>query len=108
MFIDGWMDKDVVGYYSAIKKEYDAIHNDMEESKDCHIEWSRSDIRRQTSRNITYMWHLKKKELIYKTEVESQVQKKKNYGYQLGKECGRNELGDWNWHIHTAIYKTDN
>ena len=34
--------------------------------------------------------------LIYKTEVESQVHKKKNYGYQLGKECGRNELGDWN------------
>ena len=44
MSINGWMDKDVVGYYSAIKKEWcNAIYNDMEESKDCHIEWSRSD-----------------------------------------------------------------
>ena len=46
----------------------------MCEPGDCHTE---SDIvrQRQTSYNITYMWNLKKgiNELIYKTEIESQM-----------------------------------
>ena len=42
--------------------------------RDCHAEWSKSDIEGQIS-YITYMWNLKKKgtnELTYKTEVGSQ------------------------------------
>ena len=74
MSINGGIDKDMVGYYSDIKKEwYNAIYSDMEESKDCHIEWSRSDRKRQKSCNIMYMWNLKKKKSIYKTKVELQV-----------------------------------
>ena len=30
--------------------------------------------------------------------------RKQTYGYQGGKE-GRDKLGDWDWHIHTTIYK---
>ena len=33
--------------------------------------------------------------------------RKQTYGYQRGKE-ERDKLGVWDWHKHTAIYKTDN
>ena len=35
------------------------------------------------------------------------VYRKQSYGYQGGKR-GKDKLGDWDWHIHTTIYKTDN
>ena len=63
-----------------------------------HIKWSRSD-------NANAIWYhlmgnLKKKygtnELTYKTE--SKVTRE-NSGY------GRDKLGDWDWHIHTTLYK---
>ena len=59
--------------------------------------------------NITYMRNLKKNganELIYKTEIESQMQK--TIERKAEKKAGRSKLRDWNWHIHTAIYKIDN
>ena len=59
--------------------------------------------------DITYMWNLKKNganELIYKTEIESQMQK--TIERKAEKKAGRSKLRDWNWHIHTAIYKIDN
>ena len=31
--------------------------------------------------------------------------RKQNYGYQGMWE--RDKLGDWDWHIHTAMYKID-
>ena len=56
------------------------------------------------------MRNIKKKkkdtnELIYKTEIESQMQKK-NLCLPEGKE-GRDKLGDWDWDIHTIIDKID-
>ena len=47
------------------------------------------------------MWNLKygTNELIYKTEIESQMQK---ISLWLG---GMDKLGDWDLHIYTAIYK---
>ena len=33
--------------------------------------------------------------------------RKQAYGYQGG-ERGRDKLGDWNRHIYSTIYKTDN
>ena len=33
--------------------------------------------------------------------------RKQTYSYQSGKR-GRDKLGDWDEHTHTAIYKTDN
>ena len=42
--------------------------------------------------------------IIYKTEVESQVQKT-NLWLLRGKAVGRDKLGDWDWRIHTTIYE---
>ena len=42
-------------------------------------------------------------ELIGKTEMEIQAQKA-NYGHLVGKSK-RDTLGDWDWHVYTAIDK---
>ena len=68
-----------MGYYSAIKKQKqnNAICSNMGEPRDCHKEWSKSDTEKQISYAITYAWNLRGErgtnELIYKTEVESQI-----------------------------------
>ena len=76
------MDKeDEVPIYKGIllshkKEQNNAICSNMDGPRDYHIEWSKSDTERQISYDITYMWNLKKigtNELIYKTEVESQM-----------------------------------
>ena len=49
----------------------------MDEPRDDHTKWSKSDRERQISYDIAYMWNLKKKksinELIHKTEADSQT-----------------------------------
>ena len=52
-----------------------AICSNMDAPRDCHTEWSESDRARQISCDTVYMWNLKyvTKELIYKTEIESQM-----------------------------------
>ena len=54
------------------------------------------------------MWNLKNgtNELIYKTEIESQIQKT-NMVPREEKEEGA-ILGDQDWKIHSTIYKIDN
>ena len=62
-------------YYSAIKRNEIVICWDVDGSRDCHTEWSKSEREKQIY-DIVYMWNLKKKgtnELIYKTEVESRM-----------------------------------
>ena len=75
----------------------------------CHTEWSKSDRERQISYDIAYMWNLKK---WYKwtylqnrnrvTDVENKLM------VTMGERRGKDKLGDWDWHIHTTIYKIDN
>ena len=79
------MDKeDVVHIYNGIllshKKEWNnAICSNMDGPRDCHTEWSKSEIERQISYNSTHIWNLIYKndinELIYKTERDSQISK---------------------------------
>ena len=63
----------------AIKKEWNnAICRDMDGPRDYHTKQSNSDRGRQVSYDITYIWNLKKKDTdgrIYKTEIDSQIQK---------------------------------
>ena len=68
----------------------------------------KSDRERQISYGITYMWKLKydTNELIYKTETDSQTQKK-NLWLPKGKGWERNKLGVLDQQIQTTIYKTD-
>lgn len=51
---------------------------------------------KDTSYNITYVWNLKNgtNEFIFKTEVESQMQKKVIVTKMKMRE-GRDKLGDW-------------
>ena len=65
MPINRWMDKeDVVHIYNGIllshKKEWNwVICRDMDGSRDCHTEWSKSEREKQIYINA-YMWHLEK------------------------------------------------
>ena len=66
---------DVVCIYNGIllshKKEWNnAICSNMDEARDYHTKWSKSE--RQISFGISYMWHLKydTHEPIYETEID--------------------------------------
>ena len=65
MCIDKWMDiEDVVYLYDGIllkhKKEWNnAICSYMDEPRDYHTKWSKSERRRQIPYDIIYMWNLK-------------------------------------------------
>ena len=71
-----WMDKeDVVHrytmeYYSAIKKERNAICSNMDATRDYH---TKSERERQIPYDITYMWNLKydTNEPIYETDSQT-------------------------------------
>ena len=39
---------------------------------------------------------------LFTKQKQTPRHRKQTYGYQGGKELGRDKLGDWNWHIHTA------
>ena len=66
MPIDRWMDKeDVVHIYNGIllshKKERNwVICRDVDEYRDCHAEWSKSEREKQILYINTYMWNLEK------------------------------------------------
>ena len=59
--------------------------------------------------NITYKWNLKKNdtnELIYKTELDSQTQKR-NLWLPQGKGGGRDKLGIQDEQKHSIMHKID-
>ena len=115
MSVNGRMDKeDVVHMYNGIllshkKERNNAICSDMDGPKDCHTEWRKSDRERQISYDIACMWNLRKwyKQTYLQnrsrvTDVENKLIVTKGEGEE------RDKLGDWDWHIHATIYKTDN
>ena len=52
----------MVGYYSAIKRELNnAICSNKDRPRDYHTKWSKSEIERQISYDIPYMWNLIKR-----------------------------------------------
>ena len=63
------------GILLSHKEEWNTICSHMDGPRDYHTKWSKSDIERQISYDITYMWNLKydTNELIYKTETDSQT-----------------------------------
>ena len=46
-------------------------------------------------------------ELIYKTEKQTHSLREWIYGYRGEGWGGRDRLGVWDWHVHTAILKID-
>lgn len=66
---------------------------------------NKSDRKRKKSYDITYMQNLKKIIQVNLFSKQKQTHKLENkYGYQL--EGGRVELGVWDLHVHTAIFKS--
>ena len=60
-------------YYSAIKEQNNVTCSDIDEARDCHSKWSKSDRERQILYIIIYKWNLKKNgthKPIYKTESQ--------------------------------------
>ena len=55
------------------------------------------------------MWNLKNdtNESRHKAETDTQTQKINIWLTKVSKEGGRDKLGLWDAHIHTAIFKTD-
>ena len=81
MHTDRLMDKgDVIHIYNGIllshKKEQNwVISRDVDGSRDCHTEWSKSEGEKQISYISTYMWKLENgtDELVCKAEIETQM-----------------------------------
>ena len=61
---EGWKKKMriyTMEYYSAIKKEWNcALRRDGVGPRNCHIEWSKSERRKQILYSIAYMWNLER------------------------------------------------
>ena len=83
-----------------------SLYRDMDGPRDCHTEWGRSERKRHTN---AYMWnpekwyrwtYLQSRNRV--TDIENNFMVNKR-----GRE-GWDELGNWDWHIHTTVYKIDN
>ena len=119
MPIDRRMDKEeVVHIYNGIllshKKEwYWVICGDVDGSRDCPTEWSKSERGKQISYINTYMWNLEKwygwtglQGRNWDTDVEN-----KRMDTKGGKWWGLGVMvwwmGDWDWHVYTDVYTID-
>ena len=90
-------------YYSAIKKKWNCvIYREVDGPRDCHTEWSESDVEIQMLHDITYMWNLKKKmiQMNLFTEQKHTNFKNKLNGYQRGNV----RRGGINWETGINIY----
>ena len=118
MPIDRQMDKeDVVHIYNGIllshKKERNwVIWWDVDESRDCLTEWSKSE--REISYINAYMWNLEKwyrwtglQGRNWDTDVENKCMDTKGGKQRGGWDRGCDELGDWDWRVYTDVYKID-
>ena len=82
MSINRGMDKEDIYNWILLShyKEWDnAIFSNMDEPRDCYIEWSKSDREGETSYAILYKWNLKRNdtdELILKTEILTDLENK--------------------------------
>ena len=90
------------------------IFRDVDGPRDCHTDWSKSEREKQISYINAYMWNLEK---WYRwTGLQGRNKRhecrEQMYGHQGVKAGGGvrwwNELGDWDWHIYTNMYKIDN
>ena len=61
-------------YYSAIKKNKNAICSNMDAARDYHTKWSKTEKEKQISHDSTHLWNLKydTTEPIYKRDLWTQ------------------------------------
>ena len=102
------------------KEQNNAIFSNMYGHRNCHTVWSKSDREIQIY-DIAYMWNLKEwykwTYLQNRNRVTAVEKKLMASRYPVPSSRSQeedtfkkpfNELGDWDWHIYTAMYKTDN
>ena len=64
---------------------------------------------RQISYGYAYMWNLKKwYKWTYLQDRNRVIDVENKLMVTKGERESRDKLGDWDWHVHTTIYKTDN
>ena len=74
-----------------------------------HTEWSKLKRERPISCNITSMWNLEKWYWWTYLQSRNSITNVENKLMVTKGGSGRwDELGDWDWHIHTTTYKIDN
>ena len=100
MFINRWMDKDVVYLYSGIllshKKEWnDAIYSNLDGLRDYHTKWSKPDWERQIS-YIAYMWNQEKRHKWTYLQNRSICTDIENKLMVTKEERWESKLGVWN------------
>ena len=106
------MDKeDVVRIYNGILKQKNewnnAICSNMDGPGDYHTKWSKSD-----KDKYRMMWNLKK--MIQTTHLQNRNRLTDlENDFMATQARGRgggagDRLGVWDWHVHTAIFKTGN
>ena len=75
----------------------------MDGLRDCDTEWNKLEREKQILYNITYMWNLEK---WYRwTYLQSRDRDTDIENKPMDTKGGREE---WDWHIHTIMYKIDN
>ena len=45
---------------------------------------------------------------LFTTQKQTHRLREQTYGYQAWRMRERDRLGVWKWHVHAAIFKTDN
>ena len=93
------------GVHGESRVQLKCICSNRDGPRDYHSKRSKSHREKQVTYDITHRWNLKRG---YKwtclqngnrvTDVEKNV-------WSLGRSGGMDKLGDWNWHIHTTLYK---
>ena len=86
---------------------------DVNGFRDCHTEWSKSEREKQISYINACMCNLENgtDEPVCREKLRHRC-REQTYGHQGGKTvvgwgwwCA--ELGDWDWHVYTDVYKID-
>ena len=95
------------GMLLSNKKELNcAIFRDMDGSRDCHTEWSKSE--REISYISIFVWDLEKwYSWNYLQSRNRDIDIENKYMNTKQGKWGWDELGDWDQHIYTTIYKMD-
>ena len=111
--------KDVVHVYNGMLLSHKKEQNwdicwDVDGSRDCHTEWSKSEREKQASYINACMWNLEGwygwaglQGRSWDTDVKNRHMDTKEGKLQWGGGWWCAELGDWDWHVYTDVYKTD-
>lgn len=78
----------------------------MDEPTDSHTEWSKS--KDKDKYHLILFIEVESKKNWYKGTYLQSSHICRNQSTVIKEENGRHKLGDWDWYIHTTVYKTDN